>query len=180
MVVGALVVGGGAVVVVAAWSLVVDLGALEVPATLDPRSEAAREADLPVRQDIAVDAAFVVTAALVVLGALVSEVVVRGYMFPALAGWCGRWVAGAVVAVIFAALMGGLAVPALLVGAALCVVYLWSGSLLPTITVTAGLGGTLLAGACDFGAAAIALTAVACAASALALALVPTALARTA
>jgi membrane protease YdiL (CAAX protease family) len=177
MVVGGLAAAVGLIALVAVWSLVVDLeDGLQVPTGLDPRSEFARDLDVPVRQGaIPVDGAFVVAVlGRCVLGALVTEVVVRGYVFPALAAWRGPVPAIGIVAVVFGALGGqslAFAVPAAALAAGLCVLYLWSGSLLPTITVYAGASGAALAAASNLSASAIVLTACLCAAAALLLAL---------
>lgn len=172
--VGGLAVAGGMAVFMVVWSLLVDVReGLAVPLELDPRTESGRDLDVPLRGAVPVDVGFVVSVlARCVLAAIVSEVVVRGFVFPALSGWRGPLPALVVVAVVFGALGGGsweLAVPAGVLGAALCVLYVWSGTLLGCIAVRAGAAGAVLAAAAGFDAGGMVATAAASSAAALAL-----------
>ena len=85
------------------------------------------------------------TAVLVALGVAVTapiaeEMSFRGYLFPALTRWRGPWVAAAITAVLFGAAHIAAVPPALLAGAAffgfgLCLLYWFTGSLLPCVAV---------------------------------------------
>ncbi len=171
--------GGAAlafVAVVAAWSLAVDLrAALPVPAELDPRTAYARESDLPVRGPVAVDVGFVaVLLGRVVVPAVVGEILLRGFAFPALARWRGPLPAAAIVAVLFggaADLASGaaVAVPSMILGAILCGLYVGTASLLPGVALSAGASGAALAIACAWPATGVAVLAVLSALAALAL-----------
>lgn len=153
-----------------AWSLVVDFdSALAVPRELDPRGPLARAYDLSLREPVAVGPGLVASAlARCVIPAVIGEVLLRGFVFPALARWRGVLPAGVVVAVLFGGLLdlasgAALAVPSIALGVLLCGLYLATGSLLPGIALSAGAAGALFGASCGFDVGAAALLAVACA-----------------
>lgn len=92
------------------------------------------------REDAAVIA--LVFAAIAITAPIVEEIVFRGYLFPALTRWRGPWIAAVITGVLFGAAHVAVHPPHLLVpiavlGFALCLVYWFTGSLLPCIGVHA-------------------------------------------
>jgi len=95
----------------------------------------------------------ILVVVLTVLGPLGEEFLFRGYIFRALRNWRGVWPAAITTGVLFAAThIGWLplasAVPATLLGIAMCLLYHWTGSLYPcialhTINNSIALGGVL-------------------------------------
>jgi uncharacterized protein len=86
------------------------------------------------------DAAVVVLvfAAICVTAPIVEEIVFRGYLFPALTRWRGPWPAAIITGVLFGAAHVAVHPPQVLLplavlGFALCLVYWFTGSLLPCI-----------------------------------------------
>lgn len=85
------------------------------------------------------------TAILVVLGIaitapLAEEIAFRGYLFPALTRWRGPWIAATITALLFAAAHVAALPPALLPAAAFfgfgaCLLFWFTGSLLPAVAV---------------------------------------------
>lgn len=162
--------------IVAAWSLAVDLrGALPVPAELDPRSDFARQYGLPLREPVALDLGFVASLLVrVIVPAVVGEILLRGFAFPALSRWRGPVPAALIVAVLFGGVAdlgsdAAVAVPSMLLGGILCALYVGTGSLLPGIALSAGASGGALAAACAWPATGVGMLAVACSLGALAL-----------
>jgi membrane protease YdiL (CAAX protease family) len=69
---------------------------------------------------------------------IVEEIVFRGYLFAALTRWRGPWPAAVITGVLFGAAHGAVhppvaLVPLAILGFALCLVYWFTGSLLPCI-----------------------------------------------
>jgi membrane protease YdiL (CAAX protease family) len=85
------------------------------------------------------------TAVLITLGVAVTapiaeEIAFRGYLFPALTRWRGPWMAATITAVLFGAAHIAALPPALLPGAAFfgfgaCLLFWFTGSLLPVVAV---------------------------------------------
>jgi membrane protease YdiL (CAAX protease family) len=166
----------GFAVFVALWSLVVDMGAaLPVPAELT--SDAilvARGADVDA---VGLSAnALALALALGVLAPLGIEILLRGFVLPALSSWRGTLPAVAIVSLL--GMASGQSTGALLPCVAvlqllLCGLYLLTGSLLPGIALSAGVSGLALGAACGWSVAGVLALAAGCAlvASTLALAI---------
>ena len=108
-----------------------------------------------------------------VVPAVAGELLLRGFVLPALARRRGPVPAVLVVAVLFGGLADvagapGLAVPSMALGALLCLLYLRTGSLLPGVALSAGAAGVALGAACALPAAGAAVLAAGCALAALA------------
>lgn len=160
---------------VALLSLAADVGGtLAVPPELDPRGPLARSYDLALIAPVEIGPDFVASAlARCVIPAIVGEVLLRGFAFPALARWRGVVPAGLVVAVLFGGLAnvaGGasLAVPSIVLGVMLCVLYLMTASLLPGIALTSAAAGAALGASTGLGTGSAALVACVCALTAVA------------
>jgi len=88
------------------------------------------------REDAA--AIVLVFAAIAVTAPIVEEIVFRGYLFPALTRWRGPWLAAGITGLLFGAAHVAVHPPQMLLplavlGFALCLVYWFTGSLLPCI-----------------------------------------------
>jgi membrane protease YdiL (CAAX protease family) len=84
--------------------------------------------------------AVLVTLAVAVAAPLAEEITFRGYLFPALTRWRGPWVGAVATALLFgAAHLASLPVPfqlgAAFFGFGLCLLFWFTGSLLPCVTV---------------------------------------------
>ena len=141
----------------------------DVPPEVDPRGALGRGFDQQVPGGVPLDAALALSAfARVVLPAVVAEILLRGFVLPALSSWRGPWVAGAIVAVLFGGAAGlgtdaALVVPGIALGALLCALYAATGSLLPGIALSAAASGALFGAACDLSSSAMVLVAAICA-----------------
>ncbi len=171
-----LAAAAGLAVLVALWGLVVDLSAaLPVPGELDTRSTLARTYDLTQLDGVRFGPGLLASAlARCVLPAVAGELLLRGFAFPALTRWRGPWVAGLVVAVLFGGLFdlasdAALAVPSIVLGGVLCVLYVVTGSLLPGIALSAGAAGIAFGVSCGLSAGGVVAVALGCAVVALAL-----------
>jgi membrane protease YdiL (CAAX protease family) len=177
---GALLLTAGAAValgaVAALWSVLGDLrGSLDVPPELDTRSLTAQLYDLPLREPVPLGPGLIASAlAGCVLPVVAGEILLRGFAFPALAGWNGPVPAALIVSVLFGGLtsLGGQPGPAvlsMLLGVALCALYVATGSLLPGIALASGASAVALGVACALAPAGIAGLAAGCAIAATAL-----------
>lgn len=174
-----LAAGAAAVAaLVASWSLFVDLGsALPAPDQI----AAARPGDRLLDRGQgagAVDADAGVIAGLVGLGVLApwtSEILLRGFVLPALSTWRGPLPAAIAVSVLGAttgagAVAGGeLLACVLALQAVLCLLYLRTGSVLPGIVLSTLVTGLALGVALGWGAPGAIAAAASCAAGGLAL-----------
>ena len=182
----ALLLAGGAALalaaVAAAWQALGDpREALTVPPELDTRTVVAQAYDLPLREPVAFGPGLLASALVrCVLPVVAGEILVRGFAFPALSQWRGPVVSAVVVSVLFGGFAGtpGLAALSMLLGVALCFLYLATGSLLPGIALAAAASATSLGAACALPAAQTALLAVLCAGAAILLAARPRVAAR--
>jgi membrane protease YdiL (CAAX protease family) len=181
---GALLLTAGAAValgiVAALWSVLGDLRAsLDVPPELDTRSLTAQLYDLPLRDPVPFGPGLVASAlAGCVLPVAAGEILLRGFAFPALSAWRGPLPAALIVSVLFGGLTSlagrpGLAVLSMLLGLALCALYLATGSLLPGIALASAGSAVALGVACALPPAAVVGLAAGCAAAATALGGVP-------
>jgi len=73
-----------------------------------------------------------------VVAPICEEFLFRGFIFTALRGWCGTWLAAAIAGLLFGAVHAGSApaldlVPLAALGFGLCLLYRYSGSLYPCI-----------------------------------------------
>ena len=177
-----LVLGAAAAlaVVAAAWQALGDLrGSLSIPPELDTRSLTGQIYDLPVRESVPFGPGLLASAlARCVLPVVAGEILLRGFAFPALCAWRGPVAAAAIVAVLFGGLTSlagqpGVAVLSMLLGLALCALYLATGSLLPGIALAATASAVALGVACALPPLGIAALAAGCALVAIALAGVP-------
>jgi membrane protease YdiL (CAAX protease family) len=166
--------------VAALWAVLGDLRAsLDVPPELDTRSLVAQLYDLPVRDPVPFGPGLVASAlAGCVLPIVAGEILLRGFAFPALAAWRGPLPAALVVSVLFGGLTSlagrpGLAVLSMLLGLALCGLYVATGSLLPGIALASAASAVALGSACALPPAGVAALALGCALSATALAGLP-------
>jgi membrane protease YdiL (CAAX protease family) len=166
--------------VAAAWQALGDLrGSLSIPSELDTRTLTAQIYDLPVREPVAFGPGLLASAlARCVLPVVAAEVLLRGFAFPALSAWKGPLPAALIVAVLFgglASLAGqpGVAVLSMLLGLALCGLYLVTGSLLPGIALAATASTVALGVACALPPLGIAALAAGCALAATAIAAAP-------
>ena len=181
---GALLLALGAAValgaVAAAWSVLGDpRGSLAVPPELDTRSLTAQLYDLPLREPVPFGPGLVASAlAGCVLPVVAGEILLRGFAFPALSAWKGPLPAALIVSVLFGGLMSlagrpGLAVLSMLLGLALCAIYVATGSILPGIALASAASAVALGVACALAPAGVAGLAAACAVAAPALGGVP-------
>ena len=181
---GALVLSLGAAIalgaVAAAWALLGDpRGSLTVPAELDTRSLTAQIYDLPLREPVPFGPGLLASAlAGCVLPVVAGEILLRGFALPALTAWKGLVPAVATVSVLFGGLTSlagqpGVAVLSMLLGAALCALYVSTGSLLPGIALASAASAVALGAACALPAGGIAALAAGCALVALGLAAAP-------
>ena len=177
-----LVLGAAAAlaVVATAWQALGDLrGSLSIPPELDTRTLTAQIYDLPVREPVAFGPGLLASAlARCVLPVVAGEVLLRGFAFPALSSWKGPLPAALVVAVLFGGLTSiagrpGVAVLSMLLGLALCGLYLATGSLLPGIALAAAASAVALGAACALPPLGITALAAGCALAATALGAVP-------
>jgi membrane protease YdiL (CAAX protease family) len=179
----ALLVLGAAVAlaaVAAAWQALGDLrGSLSIPPELDTRTLTGQVYDLPVREPVAFGPGLLASAlARCVLPVVAAEVLLRGLALPALSAWRGPLPAALIVAVLFgglASLAGqpGLAVLSMLLGLALCGLYVVTGSLLPGIALAATASAVALGAACALPPLGIAALAAGCGLAATAIGAVP-------
>jgi membrane protease YdiL (CAAX protease family) len=181
---GALLAAAGAAVtlgvVAALWSVLGDLrGSLAVPPELDTRSLTAQLYDLPLRDPVPFGPGLIASAlAGCVLPVVAGEILLRGFAFPALSAWKGPLPAALIVSVLFGGLTSlagqpGLAVLSMLLGLALCALYLATGSLLPGIALASAASAIALGAACALPPAGVAGLALGCAVVATALGGVP-------
>ncbi len=181
---GALLLTAGAAValgaVAALWSVLGDLrGSLDVPPELDTRSLTAQLYDLPLREPVPFGPGLVASAlAGCVLPVVAGEILLRGFVFPALSGWRGPVPAALIVAVVFGGagqLLGtpGIALLSMLLGLLLCLLYVGTGSLLPGIALAAAAAAAGFGAACALAPAEVAGLAAGCALVALGLAAAP-------
>jgi membrane protease YdiL (CAAX protease family) len=166
--------------VAALWAVLGDLrSSLDVPAELDTRTPTAQIYDLPLREAVAFGPALIASAlASCVLPVVAGEILLRGFAFPALWAWKGPLPAALIVSVLFGGLTSlagrpGLAVLSMLLGLALCGLYLVTGSLLPGIALASAASAVALGVACLLAPAAIAGLAAGCALLSLALGAIP-------
>ena len=169
--------------IAAAWALLGDpREALSIPPELDTRTLTAQNFDLPLRQPVDFGPGLIASAlARCVLPVVAGEILVRGFAFPALSAWRGPLVAALIVSVLFGGISQlsgapGVAGLSMLLGVALCLLYLATGSLLPGIALAAGASSIALGAACALPPVQVALLALVCVGASVALA-VPRALA---
>ena len=167
-------------VVAAVWQLLGDpRGSLGVPPELDTRTLTAQLYDLPLRDPVPFGPGLLVSAlAGCVLPVVAGEILLRGFAFPALWAWRGPVPAALIVAVLFGGLTSlagqpGVTVLSMLLGLALCALYLATDSLLPGLAVASAASAVALGVACALAPAAIAGLALGCAAVSVALAAIP-------
>ena len=167
-------------VVASLWALLGDLRAsLDVPAELDTRTLTAQIYDLPLREAVPFGPGLLVSAlASCVLPVVASEILLRGFAFPALWAWKGPVPAALVVSVLFGGLTSlagrpGLALLSILLGLALCALYVATGSLLPGIALASAASAVALGFACALAPAAVAGLAAGCALVSVALGALP-------
>lgn len=84
--------------------------------------------------------ALLVTFGVAVAAPLVEEIAFRGYLFPALTRWRGPWLAATITALLFGAAHFAALPAAMLLGAAFfgfgaCLLFWFTGSLLPAVAV---------------------------------------------
>ena len=166
--------------VAAAWQALGDLrGSLSIPSELDTRTLTAQIYDLPVREPVAFGPGLLASAlARCVLPVVAAEVLLRGFAFPALSAWKGPLPAALIVAVLFGGLASaagrpGVAVLSMLLGLALCGLYLATGSLLPGIALSSSAAAVALGVACALPPLGIAALAAGCALAATAIGAAP-------
>lgn len=152
------------------WAVLGDLrGSLDVPAEVDTRSLTAQIYDLPLRDPVPFGPGLIASAlASCVLPVVAGEILLRGFAFPALWAWKGPVPAALIVAVLFGGLTSlagrpGVAVLSMLLGLALCALYVATGSLLPGIALASASAAVALGVACALAPAAVAGLAAACA-----------------
>jgi membrane protease YdiL (CAAX protease family) len=167
-------------VLAALWQMLGDLrGSLDVPPELDTRTLTAQIYDLPLRDPVPFGPGLLASAlAGCVLPVVAGEILLRGFAFPALWAWKGPLPAALIVAVLFGGLTSlagqpGIAVLSMLLGLALCALYLATGSLLPGIAVASAASAVALGTACALAPGAIAGLALGCALVSVALAAIP-------
>ena len=93
----------------------------------------------PVR-DLATAKAILLTLGIAVTAPIAEEVAFRGYLFPALTRWRGPWLAAAITALLFGAAHFAALPPEMLLGAAAfgfgaCLLFWFTGSLIPCVLV---------------------------------------------
>jgi membrane protease YdiL (CAAX protease family) len=166
--------------VAAAWSALGDLrGSLTIPAELDTRSLTARIYDLPLRDPVPFGPGLLASAlAGCVLPVVAGEILLRGFALPALSAWKGLVPAVLIVSVLFGGLTSlagqpGVAVLSMLLGVALCVLYVSTGSLLPGIALASAASAVALGATCALPAGGIAALAAGCSLVAAALGAIP-------
>jgi membrane protease YdiL (CAAX protease family) len=164
----------------AAWALLGDLrDQLVIPPELDTRGAIARAHDLPVRESVEWGPGLLVSAlARCVLPVVAGEILLRGFVFPALSSWRGPVPAALIVSILFGGLgqlfgAPGIAVLSMLLGLGLCGLYLATGSLLPGVAIAAAAAAAGLGVACALAPAGSAALAAGCAVAAVGLAAVP-------
>jgi membrane protease YdiL (CAAX protease family) len=162
------------------WSVLGDpRGALDVPPELDTRSLTAQIYDLPLREPVPLGPGLLASAlAGCVLPVVAGEILLRGFAFPALSGWKGPLPAALIVSVVFgglASLAGrpGVALLSMLLGLALCALYVTTGSLLPGIALASAASACALGVACALPPAGVAALALGCSVTATALGALP-------
>ncbi len=174
---------GGAVVLAAvavAWTVLGDLeGSLVIPPEIDTRTATARGFDLPVRESVEWGPGLLASAlARCVLPVVAGEILLRGFVFPALSSWRGPVPAALIVSVVFGGfgqLFGspGIAVLSMLMGVLLCLLYVATGSLLGGIALASAAAATSLGVAAGLPPAGVAALAIGCAVIAVGLAAAP-------
>lgn len=175
----ALGVAAGLAVVAVLWQALGDLaGSLSVPPELDPRSAFAQAYDLPVRDPIPTLPLVLSALARCVLPVVAAEILLRGFAFPALIAWKGPVPAALIVGVLFGGLSElfgapGVAVLSMVLGVALCFLYVATGSLLPGVCLSAAAAAVALGVACAMSPLAVVALAFGCAAAATLLAAAP-------
>ncbi len=103
--------------------------------------------------------ALVLGLLVVCVGAPVAEeFLFRGYVFVALRNWRGPWLAAAITGALFGAIHlggspAGALVPLAVLGAGLCLIYQWTGSLYPCVALHAVNNGIAFGVMQDWGAA---------------------------
>jgi membrane protease YdiL (CAAX protease family) len=119
----------GFLILSAAWAALV---------SLDQQQELPEElgADGPLLNVLAV------VVLVTVVAPLGEELFFRGFFFGALRNWHGPWLAAALTGVVFGAIHAGSSplgylVPLMILGAGLCLLYEWTGSLYPAIALHA-------------------------------------------
>jgi len=164
--------------VATAWALLDGLQVV-VPPEVDTRTLTAQAYDLPVREPVEWGPGLLASAlARCVLPVVAGEILLRGFVLPALIGWRGPVPAIAIVAVVFGGagqLVGtpGIAVLSMLLGVLLCLLYLATGSLLPGVVLAAVAAAVGFGTACALPPAEVAALAAGCALAALGLAAAP-------
>ena len=113
-----------------------------------------------------------------ILPVVAGEILLRGFVLPALTGWKGLAPAVAIVSVLFGGLTSlagqpGLAIISMLLGALLCGLYLATRSLLPGLAVATAAATVPFGVACALDPATIAGLTVACTVTAVLLAALP-------
>jgi len=181
---GALILAAGAALALGAFAALCSVlgdprGSLVVPPELDTRSLTARIYELPLREPVPFGPGLLASAlAGCVLPVAAGEILLRGFAFPALSAWKGPVPAALVVAVPFgglASLVGrpGVALLSMLLGLALCALYVATGSLLPGIALASAASAVALGVACALPGAGVAGLALGCALAATAVGAVP-------
>ncbi len=172
----ALVVAGLA----AAWTLLGDLeGQLAIPPEIDTRTAIAKAYDLPLRDSVEWGPGLIASAlARCVLPVVAGEILLRGFVFPALSSWKGPVPAALIVSVVFGGLgqvfgSPGIAVLSMVLGLLCCLLYLATASLLPGIAISSAAAAASLGVAAALTPASIAALAVGCAVLSVALAAAP-------
>jgi membrane protease YdiL (CAAX protease family) len=167
-------------VVAALWAVLGDLrGSLDVPAEVDTRTLTAQIYDLPLREAVPFGPALIASAlATCVLPVVAGEILLRGFAFPALWAWKGPVAAALIVSLLFGGMTSlagrpGLAVLSMLLGLALCALYVATRSLLPGIALASAASAVALGFACALAPAAVAGLAAGCALVSVALGAVP-------
>ena len=172
----ALVLAG----VAAAWALLGDLqNSLAIPPEIDNRSGVARAYELPVREAVDWGPGLIASAlARCVFPVVAAEILLRGFVFPALSSWKGPVPAALIVAVLFGGLgqlagAPGVAVLSMVMGLLLCLLYVATGSLLPGIALASAAAATGLGASAALSPASIAALAIGCAVLSVAVAAAP-------
>jgi membrane protease YdiL (CAAX protease family) len=178
----ALLLTAGAALLLAAVAGAWALGPgfeLTVPPEVDTRTLTAQAYDLPLREPPEWSPRLVASAlARCVLPVVAGEILLRGFVFPALSGWRGPLTAAAIVAIVFGGagqLLGtpGIAVSSMLLGLLLCLLYVATGSLRPGIALATAAAAATFGAACALPPAEIAALTAACVPAAVGLAAAP-------
>ena len=174
---------GAAVVLAAvatAWALLGDLeGSLVIPPEIDTRTATARGFDLPVRESVEWGPGLLASAlARCVLPVVAGEILLRGFVFPALSSWRGPIPAALIVSIVFGGfgqLFGapGIAVLSMLMGVLLCLLYVATGSLLGGIALASAAAAISLGVSAGLGPVGVAALAIGCSVIAVGLAAAP-------